>query len=153
VVSTEPFRLLAVRAVGDYATLDQAYERLFGSVFAHYPFERLAGVFGILYDDPRFDPAAACVSDCAVDVGKDAVPTGEADVLNLPAGPHLRLRHTGPYALIQVSADLLYASAIQMGLAIADHPFWIHYVDTPESAPEEALRSDLYLPLQKETTP
>lgn len=150
IVSTEPFKLLAVRNVGNYAELDQAYERLFGIVFERYAFDRLAGVYGIPHDDPRFDPPAACVFDCAVDVGEDAETTGEAAVLILPPGDHLRIRHIGSYAGLQESIDLLYAAAIQMHQELGPHPAWVHYVDTPESAPEEALRSDIYLPLQKE---
>lgn len=147
IVSTEPFRVAAIRNVGAYAELDKAYERLFSLVFAELPFDRLVGIFGIPYEDPRFGGDGSIRFDCAIDVGATtSLPPG-VETLAISGGAHLRLRHVGSYDGIFDAMDLVYATALAGGMSLTDEPLHIHYLDTPEEKPEDQLRSDIFLPI------
>ncbi|MGY4398081.1 AraC family transcriptional regulator [Sphingomonas sp. UYAg733] len=147
IVSTAPFRVAAIRNIGAYAELDQVFERLFAILFAELPTESLIGVHGIPHDDPRFTAADDVRFDCALDLGQEAQLPSNVISIPIAGGPHIRLRHVGSYETIFATVDLAYAVALARGLAFADAPLRIHYVDTPEDAPEDQLRSDIYLPI------
>jgi AraC family transcriptional regulator len=145
VVSLEPFRLLAIRNVGDPEALNLGYERLFEAVFASLPVERLRGVYGIPWDDPRFEAPDRYRFEPAIDVGGESVAPAGVFTREFGGGTHLRLRHVGDYVSLHDSIDSLYAVAILEGREVAADPLRVHYVDTPEDAPEEHRRSDIYL--------
>lgn len=147
IVSTEPFRLAAIRKVGAYAELDQAYERLFSVVFTELPFDTLVGIYGIPHDDPRFCSDDVIRFDCAIDVGLTTSLPPTVEALVMSGGPHLRLRHVGSYDGIFDAMDLAYATALAGGIRLAEAPLRIHYLDTPDEVPEDQLRSDILLPI------
>lgn len=148
IVSVDPFRLLAVRNVGDYAELSHSYHRLFGLVLQQMPEHALRGIYGIPYDDPRYTPAAECRFDSALAIGGEGRPTDELDLLTLGGGSFARLRHYGDYDRLPASIDALYAYAItETDREIGAGPLFVHYLDDPEQIEEARLRSDLYLPL------
>ncbi len=149
VVSLSPFRLLAVRNVGDYAELNTVYARLFDLVLASVPPEDLLGIYGVPYDDPRHVPAEACRCDCALAIPDDAAAAvGDLMEMTLGGGSYVRARHLGDYDAIHPTIDLAYAGAIGLhDCAFADGPLFIHYLDDPEEVAEADLRSDIYLPV------
>lgn len=149
VVSVEPFRLLAIRNIGDYAELNAGYTRLFDLVLRQMPPEALHGIYGVPYDDPRFTPPEDCRFDCALAVGEAGQPEGELREFHLGGGGgHARLRHLGSYDDLPASIDLLYAAAlVELDRPLGDTPAFVHYLDDPEEVAEADLRSDIYLPL------
>lgn len=148
VVSVDPFRLLAVRNVGDYAELNAGYHRVFEHVLAQVAPEDLLGIYGLPHDDPRFTPAAECRFDCALAVPAEARPEGELAELQVGGGTYLRLRHLGDYDRLHDTIDLAYASAISVhDREIRNAPLFIHYLDDPEQVAEAELRSDIFLPV------
>jgi AraC family transcriptional regulator len=148
VVSVEPFRLLSVRNVGDYAELDGGFSHLFDLVLAQVSPEALRGIYGVPHDDPRSTPAGKCRFDCALAVGETGVAISELNELFLGGGDHARARHLGDYDQVPASIDALYAFVMdELGREIHDGPLFIHYLDDPEEVPEAELRSDLYLPI------
>ncbi|MBO9621953.1 MAG: GyrI-like domain-containing protein [Sphingomonas sp.] len=148
VVSVEPFRLLAIRNVGDYAELNAGYTRLFDLVLQQMPPEALRGIYGVPYDDPRFIPPEDCRFDCALATGEAGAPVGALSELRLGGGHHARLRHLGSYDALPESIDLLYAAAIvELDQPLGSAPAFVHYLDDPEEVAEAELRSEIYLPL------
>lgn len=148
IVSVDPFRLLAIRNVGDYAELNGSYTRLFDLVLAQVPMEELRGIYGVPHDDPRFTAAEDCRFDCALAVSDAGRAAGELAELHLGGGSHARLRHLGCYDDMPASIDLLYAAALlQMDREIGSAPAFVHYLDDPEEVAEAELRADIYLPL------
>ncbi|HVJ01830.1 MAG TPA: AraC family transcriptional regulator [Sphingomonas sp.] len=150
VASVEPFRLLAIRNVGDYAELDAGYTRLFDLVLRQMPPEALQGIYGVPHDDPRFTPPEDCRFDCALAVGQAGQPEGALRELHLGGdGGYARLRHSGSYDDLPASIDLLYAATlIELDRALGDSPVFVHYLDDPEEVAEADLRSEIYLPLK-----
>lgn len=148
VVSVDPFRLLAIRNLGDYAELNASYARLFDLVLAQVPPEVLNGIYGVPHDDPLSTPPEACRCDCALAVGDAGLAEGELAELSLGGGSYAQLRHFGDYDRVHVAVDRAYAGVIGiLDRAIADTPLFIHYLDDPEEVPEAELRSDIYVPL------
>jgi AraC family transcriptional regulator len=148
VVSLEPFRLLALRNLGDYAELNGAYARLFDAVLTEVEPEDLQGIYGVPHDDPRFVPADHCRFDCALAVGEAGSVAGGLAELWLGGGEFLSLRHLGDYDQLHETIDLAYVAAITgTTREIAASPLFIHYLDDPEEVAEADLRSDIYLPL------
>jgi AraC family transcriptional regulator len=147
VQSIAPFRLLAIRNVGDYAELNQAYGRLFDLVLEQVAPDALQGIWGVPYDDPRFVAAKECRFACALATGEQGNADGALRELTLGGGDHLVLRHLGDYDRLHDRIDALYAAMIGMGREAADAPLFIHYLDDPEEVAEADLRSDILLPL------
>lgn len=149
VVTVEPFRLVALRNVGDYSELNHGYERLFAAAFSRTGIERLVGIYGVPLDDPMTVPADKCRFDCAVVIDGAHDASGELRTLELGGGHCARLRHAGSYERIHRTIDQLYAQVIASDdVQLGDAPPYVHYLDDPEHVPEEELRSDIHLPIE-----
>jgi AraC family transcriptional regulator len=147
VVEVEPFRIAAIRNVGAYAELNQAYERLFGLVLAERAPDEIAGIYGVPLDDDRYTEPGECRFECGLRIEGEDAPSGTR-WLDAGGGRHARLRHVGSYDELQEAYDELYAHALAMpGTELRDAPLIVHYIDDPESRPEGELRSDIFLPL------
>ena len=148
VISLEPFRVLTIRNVGDYAELNAGYERLFGLVLQQVEECALQGIYGIPLDDPRFTPASKCRFDCALatEAGQSA---GELDNRQIAGGDYVRLGRVGNYDDLHEAIDLAYAYAVDvLDRAVANQPLVLHYLDDPEEVEDEQrLRADILLPL------
>jgi len=149
VISLEPFRVLAVRNVGDYTELNAGYERLFGLVLQQVDASELQGIYGLPLDDPRFTPAFECRFDCALATGEAGQPAGDLDVREVAAGEYVRLRRTGNYDDLHEAIDLAYAYTLGMlDREVANEPLVLHYLDDLEEVEDEQLlRADILLPL------
>ncbi len=148
VVSVRPFRLLALRNVGDYAALNEGYGRLFEAVLAQIPSEALQGIYGVPHDDPRFVPADRCRFDCALAVGEAGRAEAGLAELTLGGGDFLRLSSRGDYDRLHETIDLAYVAALTSTTReIAVSPLFVHYLDDPEEVAEADLRADIFLPL------
>ena len=149
VISLEPFRVLAIRNVGDYAELNAGYERLFGLVLEQVEECELQGIYGIPLDDPRFTPASKCRFDCALATGEAGRSAGDLDDRQIAGGDYVRLRRVGNYDDLHEAIDLAYAYAVDvLDRAVANQPLVLHYLDDPEEIEDEQqLRADILLPL------
>jgi len=155
VVSLEPFRLAALRNVGDVAELDQAFVRLFEWAGEHGLLDSMLGIYGVPHDDPRDVDPGAFAFDCAlafeapVDDAIAADPHVGIAPLQLGGGRYARLRHVGAFDALYGLTDRLLAEWLpESGETLRDAPIHHHYLDDPEQVPEAMRRSDLYLPLQ-----
>lgn len=148
VVSLEPFSLVATRNTGDFADLAVAYEALFGWAAEHGLIERIAGIYGVPWQDRRDVPAAECEFDCAL-AFEGEVAAGEGTMsLLLGGGQWARLHHVGSYAGLESLTDALLAHWLPgSSYVLRDEPLFHHYLDDPEQTPEVVLRTDIYLPV------
>ncbi|HEY8329497.1 MAG TPA: GyrI-like domain-containing protein [Rhodanobacter sp.] len=148
VVSLEPFSLVATRNTGDFADLAVAYEALFGWAAEHGLIERIAGIYGVPWQDRRDVSAAECEFDCAL-AFEGEVAAGEGTMsLRLGGGQWARLHHVGSYAGLESLTDALLAHWLPgSSYVLRDEPLFHHYLDDPEQTPEAVLRTDIYLPV------
>ena len=150
VISMEPLRVIALHNTGDYAELDQAYDRLFGWAAERGAVDSIRSLYGIPWHDPRDDAAEHCEFDCAL--GFERLPDAEPDrgfvLRGIDGGRHARAQHVGPFAGLYGTLDRLLAQWLPTsGLSLRDATIWFHYHDDPAHTPEAELRTDIYLPL------
>ena len=151
VVSLEPFALVATRNTGDDADHALAYEALFGWAAEHGLIERIAGIYGVPWQDRRDIPATECEFDCALAFDGDVMAGDGTTPLTLGGGQWARLRHVGSYAGLESLTDALLADWLPgSGYALREVPLFHHYLDDPEQTPEAMLRTDIHLPVMKQ---
>ncbi len=146
IISADPMRLVAVRNTRGYAELNLDFERLFDLVFATESIERLRGVHGVFERDPRETPPSEFRCLAAVELASPSVPDGVIEYV-ATGGLQARARHVGDYARLLETIDGVYAACLGAGLEFGQAPVRVHYIDTPEAAPADVLRSDIYLAL------
>ena len=142
-------RVAAVRHVGPYNTIAEAFARL-GELAgpAGLVPEQAPTMLAIYHDDPEATPQAELRSDAALVVpeGKP-LPPGLTE-LRIAAGRYARGTHIGPYTLLgdawaRLMGEWLAQSEHRVGSAMS----YEIYRNTPLTAPESELRTDLYLPI------
>jgi len=142
-------RLAAVRHVGPYARIAEAFERLGGIAAREGLFGRPGTEMIALYhDDPENTPVDELRSDAAITVPAGVELPSEVAEIRLPAGRYACSTYVGPYtglgdAWAQFMGEWLPASGHRVGKG----PSFEIYRNTPANAPAEKLRTELYLPL------
>jgi len=141
-------RVAALRHVGPYPGLSEAFaplSRIAGAAGLFRP-----GVFmlGIFHDDPRRTPEAELRSDAAILVGEDTpIPDGLTEA-RLSGGRYATTTHTGPYSGLgdtwgRFMGEWLPGSGHEVG----GGPSYEIYRNDPSRVPESELRTDLFTPL------
>jgi AraC family transcriptional regulator len=141
-------RLATVSHVGPYNRISEAFARL-GEIVGR------AGLIGpssemlaLYHDDPEGTPAEALRSDAAVTVPEGVpLPKGITE-MRIPAGRYACTVHMGPYSgLGDAWARLLGGWLPQSGERLADRPSFEIYRNTPATAADSDLKTELYAPL------
>lgn len=146
IASFDPFEVIAVQTRGIYPALHEIYGFLFEA--AGGP-ENVRAILGWPMGDLATDGRAEHVFGTGLWLNElpDAAPEG-TDCRSMSGGLFLLMRHTGGYDTLLDSADQLYSAALHLpGLELADAPPLFHYLDDPEETAEDALRTDIYLPV------
>jgi len=146
-IKTMPeLRVAAVRHVGPYNQIPQAFERL-GAIVGPNAWPG-AVMLAIYHDDPDAVPQDQLRSDASV-VLPDGVrlPDGLVEQ-RLPAGRYACALHVGPYeqlgdAWARFMGEWLPASEHRVG----DGPSYEIYLNDPRRTPREELRTEMYIPI------
>jgi AraC family transcriptional regulator len=142
-------RVAAVRHVGPYHDIGQAFQRLDALARAGgLTGQPDAFLIGIYLDDPQTTPAAELRSDAGITIAAQApLPAGLTET-RVPAGRYARTTFIGHYAeLPDVWARLWREWLPASGQRPAPHPSFEIYRNTPMDTRAEDLRTDLYLPI------
>ncbi|MGC4092821.1 MAG: GyrI-like domain-containing protein [Polyangiaceae bacterium] len=143
-------RVAAVRHVGPYNRISEAFERL----------GRIAGMAGLIrppstqmlalyHDDPDATAPDALRSDAAVSVPEDAQLPPELSELRIPAGSYATMTHLGPYSgLGDAWSRLMGAWLPGSGRRLGAGPSFEIYRNTPLDTPAEKLRTELYVSVE-----
>jgi AraC family transcriptional regulator len=142
-------RVAAVRHVGPYNLISQAFERL-GSIVDHL------GVFarpetmmvGIYHDDPDSTPPDQLRSDAGLVAPEGMVLPEGLTEQRIPAGRYASAVHVGPYeqlgdAWARFFGEWLPASGHRLGPGVS----YEIYRNTPMEVPKEQLRTEIYIPI------
>ncbi len=148
-VSRPASRIAKVRHVGPLDQCGLAWDRLLGVLGVDGWIGGEMDFFGICYDNPDEVPAEKLRYDACATVpphfaGYEGLELGE-----IPGGDFAVTTHFGTYSKIGETWGLLFGTWLpRSGYEPADHPCFEHYLNSPESCPEEDLCTDLFLPIQ-----
>src|SRR5437868_222554 len=142
-------RVATVHHTGPYARISQAFQRL-GEIAGPAGLMKSpeAMMLAIYYDDPETTPAEQLQSDAGIAIPKAApLPDGLSEK-RLPAGRYARTTHVGPYTELGDTWSRLMGEWLpKSGHRVGDGSSFEVYRNTPENAPPNELRTDLYLPI------
>jgi len=141
-------RVQALRHRGPFSTIPHTQRRLRvlgrGRVVSDW--------LGIASGDP-VDPTSFLYYAAAVSPepwSDDA----EIEPLDIPAGRYALHRLAGPYTRINPAVNALYARWLPAsGYEPDDRPTLEHYLNSPRTTPQSALRTDLLIPIRSAHTP
>lgn len=143
------YRLAAVRHVGPYNQISEAFARLCDIAGP-------AGLIGrgdclmlaVYHDDPEGTPAAELRSDAALTLPEGAPLPKGATELRVPAGRYASTMHKGPYDTLGDTWSRLMGQWIPSnGHRIAGSDSYEIYRNNPMEVPKEELLTELFVPL------
>ena len=141
-------RTIAVRHVGPYSQISEAFGRL-GQIAGHAGLLRdKPTMIAIYHDDPEITPERELRSDAAISV-PEAVPVPEGTIEHrLPAGRYACTVHEGPYERLgDTWARFMGQWLPGSGHRIAGPTGYEIYLNTPMDVPKDQLRTELYVQL------
>ncbi len=141
-------RLAAVRHVGSYMRITEAFQRLNDLVTAAGLTNSDTLLVGIYHDDPSVTPEEKLRSDAGVTVpAKTKIPRGLTELL-VPAGRYAHTVHKGPYTgLSDVWNELRSEWVPKKGETLGKGLSYEIYRNTPMTAEPDELLTDVYLSL------
>jgi len=148
IVEQPKLRLAAVRHVGSYMRISEAFQRLNEIVTAAGLSNRDTLLVGIYHDDPATTPEEKLRSDAAITVQRlTKLPPGLTEIV-IPAGRYAHARHVGPYSgLGDVWSGLRYEWLPNSGEQLGKELSYEIYRNTPMNAKPNELITDIYLSL------
>jgi AraC family transcriptional regulator len=142
-------RLAAMPHTGPYPEINRAFEKLFATLAARGLVRQTGLMVGVFHDDPSVTPPAALRSHAGVEIHGDLPVAAPLEDLTLPAGRHAVLTFTGPYAGLPAAYDQLYAIWLpESGEEPGDSPSFEVYLNSPMDTPQEALVTEICVPLR-----
>lgn len=141
-------RVATVSHVGPYNQIGPAFMKLGELAGKAGLFGPDANMLGIYHDDPRTTPAQDLRSAAGVTLAPDAkVPTGLLEQ-RVPAGRYASMTHVGPYEQLPEAWNRFMSELPQSGKP-GHGPSLEIYRNTPETAPQDKLITELYVPVDK----
>lgn len=148
VIELQPFRVVALRNVGDYADLDQAYGRLFSWLAERDALEAITALWGVPWHDRRDTPAGESVFDCCVAINAAMQPAADVTVTELGGGSYISCTHLGSYSHLDAVHDSLLRDFLsKQELRLREAPMLHHFVNDPEHTPQAMLETLIYVPV------
>jgi AraC family transcriptional regulator len=149
VVKRPELRVAAVRHVGSYAGIPEAFRRLNDIVTKTGLNNRDTMLIGVYHDDPSTTPDDKLRSDAGITISaKTKIPAGLTELV-IPAGRYAHSTHVGPYTgLGKVWAHLRNVWLPQNGESVGHAMSHEIYRNTPMNAKSNELVTDVYLPLR-----
>jgi AraC family transcriptional regulator len=150
-VTLEPMDLLAVSHIGPYMKIGDAFYTLAQWLAERNVRTAGAKMVGIYYDDPNTVEASKLRSKAALHLAEDtdAEIISPVEKFQLRGGEHAKVLHVGPYQGLQQAWMAFYNEGLQKLGRKADFsaPSFEVYLNTPDEAAPEDLKTELYIPL------
>ena len=141
-------RVAALRHVGPYSRISEAFGRLGEIAGRSGLFTAKPIMLALYHDDPEVTPEAELRSDAGLAVSEDAkIPDGLHEQ-RIAAGKYAVTTHHGPYEQLgDVWSRFMGQWLPQSGNRLGDGAPYEVYVNNPVDVPKEELITELYLPI------
>lgn len=149
VTEMQELRVATVPHVGPYNRISEAFARL-GEIAGRSGLSSPEGaMIAIYHDDPETTPVSELRSEAAIVVAPNATLPPELSERRIPAGRYAHATHRGAYERLgDTWARLLGEWLPKSGNRMRDGMSFELYRNTPETAEEERLETELYVPLE-----
>ncbi|WP_018239874.1 GyrI-like domain-containing protein [Ensifer sp. BR816] len=145
----DPLTLLGVAHSGSYMGIGQAFETLYGTLFARGLFRPDMEMIGIYLDDPELVETDKLRSFACVTTKDEAAMEAPLTPQTIDGGQYAVLRHKGPYADMPKAYQWLYGTWLQnSGREIRDSVMFEKYLNNPREVAPTELLTEIYLPLK-----
>ena len=147
--SKPEMRAAAVRHIGPYNQIGEAFRRLDGIVRGSGLSKPGSHLIGIFHDNPQSTPPDQLRSDAAVTISpSDTVPKGLTEQ-HVPGGRYACLVHVGSYEKLGESWGYLMGKWLaSSGHRVGGGPSYEIYLNNPMTEPDQQkLKTELCLPL------
>jgi AraC family transcriptional regulator len=145
----DPLALVGVAHSGSYMDIGQAFETLYGTLFARSLFRPDMEMIGIYLDDPELVETEKLRSFACVTAIGDVPVEAPLTSQKIDGGEYAVLRHKGPYADMPKAYQWLYATWLpQSGRAIRDSVMFEKYLNNPREVAPTELLTEIHLPLK-----
>lgn len=148
----DPIPVIFVRRTGPYAL---ASKEAFTALWAFAGPRGLVGpdarMIGLSHDDPNVTDEGRCRYDAclSVDPGRPPRVEGEVGQKTIAGGRYAVFLHQGPYERLQQTFDAIFKGWLpRSGEQLREAPCFELYLNTPVDTPPDALRTEIWLPLQ-----
>lgn len=148
----DPIPVMFVRRTGPYL---HASKEAFTVLWAFAGPRGLVGpgsrMIGLSHDDPNVTGEARCRYDACLSVDADRPPCveGEVGLKTIAGGRYAVFLHEGPYERFQQTFDAIFKGWLpRSGQQLRDAPCFELYLNTPMDAAPDALRTEVWLPIE-----
>ncbi len=148
VVTLPPQRILFLRHVGAYDEVGATWSKLGAWAGRRGLIGPATRFIGISWDDPDVTPGDKLRYDAAITLTRPVEPEGEFGVTELAAGEYATIRHTGPYATLSRSYQMLLGVWLpQSGRELREAPCFEVYLNSPQTTRPEDLITAIHAPV------
>ncbi|MBB3452996.1 AraC family transcriptional regulator [Rhizobium sp. BK313] len=141
--------LIGVAHTGSYMQIGQAFETLFGTLYARGLARHDMRMIGVYLDDPDLVATDKLRSYACVNAGKDIAAEAPLERRTIDGGDYAVLRHKGPYADMYKAYQWLYAEWLPAsGRQLRDTVMFEEYLNNPRDVAPTELLTEIYMPLQ-----
>ncbi|MEY9781095.1 AraC family transcriptional regulator [Sinorhizobium fredii] len=145
----DPLTLLGVAHSGSYMAIGQAFETLYGTLFARGLFRPDMEMIGIYLDDPELVDTDKLRSFACVTTKEDGLAEAQLTPQSIDGGQYAVLRHKGPYADMPKAYQWFYGTWLSnSGREIRDSVMFEKYLNNPREVAPIELLTEIYLPLK-----
>ncbi|MDK4737681.1 AraC family transcriptional regulator [Rhizobium sp. CNPSo 3464] len=144
-----PISLIGVAHRGSYMQIGQAFEILFGTIFARGLARPDMRMIGVYLDDPDLIAVDKLRSYACVNAGDDIAAEAPLERRTIDGGEYAVLRHKGSYADMYKAYQWLYAEWLPAsGRQLRDAVMFEEYLNNPRDVPPTELLTEIHMPLQ-----
>jgi AraC family transcriptional regulator len=150
----EPKRLAAVRHIGDYMKVDEAFQSVIMWGAKVGALKEQPEMIGIYYDDPSAVEVDKLRTDAGIVIDNDMAIEETSDNANVRAvdiagGRHAVVTFKGPYAELHNGYNWLFTSWLpESGEEAGEDPVFEIYLNDPRSTAPSDLLTNICLPLK-----
>ena len=153
----EPVAVAAVRHVGPYDQVGDAWKTLMKWGWTKMIFGRPPEMFGLCHDDPDVTDADKLRYDACMVVSPGTRVKGDIQLRDVPGGTYAVTTHAGTYASMGETYAKLFAHVAEKEIAgrrfvLGTPPSLEKYLNDPRKTKPEALRTEAWMPVSPART-